>query len=1142
MLHALLRSLALALFLVLFKTNAEAQDATTVATLYSLEGTAEKRVTGKAEWAPCSQGEVFNHGDEIKVGAISRAGIQFQDGLFVRLSSKASLRFAKTGAAPSGNLYLNSGKAHFFNREATEGPRIETSVVTAAVRGTEFVVTALPTSTIVTVLEGQVVASNQFGSVDLAHGEQALTEKGSAPRKTVLIDSAAAVQWTAEVPVFFDWEAYALESSTESIRSAVGQQRYGDALAALAKLPSVSSVGAQLLRTDLFLALGQIDEAVNTAAPGASGSYSARQNAHASAQQSLIALARNDAAKAEEFATAGHKLDGASPAAFLALSYVLQAQRNLEDAREAVTAALRVAPQSPLLLARQAELELGFGDADAAEEHARAALQLAPNFGYAESVLGFVALSRSRADDAKQHFSRAIAHDSGSGLPFLGLGLAKIHDGDLEGGRIDIQRAVHLEPSRAIFRSYLGKAFFELESEDAAAREYNEAIRLDPEDPTPWLYRGFYHLSKNRVVNALEDVEQSFQLNDNRAVFRSSLLLDQDTAVRSAGLSRVFTELGFDERGRIEAIEALSRDPANFSAHRLLADSQQQIFLADASFSERRIADLLAPLSFNLFSALGGQASLNEYDALFDMSQRRFGTVVGYDQRSDALFGEASYSGKQDNIGYALGTSFQYGGGRKKRDYARDYRLDGALRAQLAPEHRILLDAHGIYRKENDFLSEPQEMEFKLASAGVGYSYRAGPELTVIAETVISRERTNNFTSGAFETIDSTQIFDGLEDTLADDLIVDQSINEYVTVLRGGSQALYDSEHLSFVAGFQLLHENPDRADQKLVLEDSLGELTGSGLELLSASSAEISASDFYFYPTWHATNWLDVTAGVTRTDIDQEYTEVPPFAPGESPQSHWSPKAGMTARPTSRLTLRAAYFESLKKSSLEDQISLEPTLVGGIPQRFNDLSGTKSRNLGFGADYKIPGSTYFGAEYIRRYPLERRVDTSTELVADFDIGEIYSVINVTPPYDLYLEQDYARAYFYQVLDDSFVATLDYLYGTEEITDPDLSSDFLMHKLSGQIRYFHGSGFFSWVRATWRKQTGIENLYLPEDGKEIAWVFDAAVGYRLPKRRGSLRIEFLNLGGERFTFDQTRGFEDFVKPDFAIRAVAALNF
>ena len=58
---------------------------------------------------------------------------------------------------------------------------------------------------------------------------------------------------------------------------------------------------------------------------------------------------------------------------------------------------------------------------------------------------------------------------------------------------------------------------------------------MDPRDPTPYLYDAVRAQSANAPVDALRDLQQANALNDNRAVYRSRLLLDEDLATRGVG-------------------------------------------------------------------------------------------------------------------------------------------------------------------------------------------------------------------------------------------------------------------------------------------------------------------------------------------------------------------------------------------------------------------------------------------------------------------------------------------------------------------------------------------------------------------------------------------------------------------------------
>jgi hypothetical protein len=71
---------------------------------------------------------------------------------------------------------------------------------------------------------------------------------------------------------------------------------------------------------------------------------------------------------------------------------------------------------------------------------------------------------------------------------------------------------------------------------------------FDAKDPTPWFYDAIDAIRKqsiSRPVEALQDLQKSIELNDNRAPCQLGLLLDEDLAARSASLARIYHDLGF---------------------------------------------------------------------------------------------------------------------------------------------------------------------------------------------------------------------------------------------------------------------------------------------------------------------------------------------------------------------------------------------------------------------------------------------------------------------------------------------------------------------------------------------------------------------------------------------------------------------
>ena len=307
--------------------------------------------------------------------------------------------------------------------------------------------------------------------------------------------------------------------------------------------------------------------------------------------------------------------------------------------------AVEAQPEDALAWARLSELWLMAGFRDRSREAAERAAALAPDLDRVQTVRGFADLVEFRTGAATAAFERAIALNSANPLPRFGLGLAQIRDGHLEQGRQTIELAVGLDSSNALLRTYLGKAYFEERRPAPAGDQYQIAKELDPLDPTAYLFEAIRLQSINRPVEALESLDESIRLNDNRAVYRGRLLLDADRAARGASLARVYQDLGFREVGVREATNSLAIDPSNTGAHRFLSDvligaRRREISRVSELLQAQMLQDIninpvqpaLSETNLNVGPGAGaGTPGFNEYTALFerDMFQLNGTGLVG---------------------------------------------------------------------------------------------------------------------------------------------------------------------------------------------------------------------------------------------------------------------------------------------------------------------------------------------------------------------------------------------------------------------------------------------------------------------------------------------------------------------------------
>lgn len=1106
-------------------------DPGSLATLYSKEQEVTVRRAATNSFVALEVGSELHAFDTIRVGTYGRAGIAFKDGGFVRLSSNTTLTLKPAdAAAKSQPLEIIEGKSHFYSRSPKLFPTIKTPTVSAAVRGTEFVVEVSDRGTNIAVINGVVQLTNDYGQLRVNQGEQGSAAAGQAPAKAILVNPRDAVQWT----LYFPLEATgASEIDGVDFSLVLEDFRRGEIDRLLARANN-----QPLLQSSIFLALGDTDRA-SAVLKNISNNAPVNELTIRLAQQALIAIAMNDTALATERLREAFSINDHSVPVLVVESYLYQATRDLPAARSSLERALTLAPRNSFVMTRLSEIELGFNNVDRARDLALSAQLLAPRAAYPNTVLGFIALIDGNTTEAESLFNAAIQEQSGSGLPRLGLGLLSIQRGNLADGSLEIQKASALEPTTSIYRSYLGKAYFEAEREDDAAKEYAAAIELDPNDPTPYLYSSFYNRSKNRPVNALNDIEASIERNDARAVYRSSLLLDRDLGMRSSALAQTYADLGFNAVAEVEAVKAIGRDYGNYSAHRFLADSDNTIIGADTSFSEARIANLLSPLSFNFLNTVGGEVTYTDYSALFDESQTRYGTDFIYDSRNDIFAAESYAAGKHGEFGYFMQYDTGFSGGSTHGAYSRDNRIDLVGQYQPTVDDRFIFETRYQYFTDQLPGGAVDESRTGALDFSLGYNRTLTPNSTLLVETIFDAER-SSYGGDTVRNVVLEEIFEGLEERYDDEVLLDQDTDEDLNRSRTTVQHLYDSDDFSIVSGWQFLYTDADRSESSPALDDELLIFNDIDRVIRTQGDNNLTANDVYSYLTLHPTDWADVTIGGNYTNIETELAEVPPFISDDNSQDRYNQKYGLMLTPTENLTLRASYFESLRKSSLEDQAALEPTTVGGLNQRFNDLSGAESDNYGFGADYKIPGSTYFGGDWIHRQLHDTNTLVDTTYTINYDLMNESSSSELLGIGEIPVDQDYVRGYLYHILSDDLVSTLDYSYTNQESHDPFELNKLSTHKIASGLRYFDRTGLFFFLNGTWRDQTRDGSFYY-DDGTSTFWVFDAVFGYRMPKRHGQIRFEILNFTGTSFTYDQTLGLEEFIQDDVAVRLLASFN-
>ncbi len=722
---------------------------------------------------------------------------------------------------------------------------------------------------------------------------------------------------------------------------------------------------------------------------------------------------------------------------------------------------------------------------------------------------GFASLTEFRTGPAKKSFARAIALDQADPLPRLGLGLAMIREGDLEGGRGEIDAAVALDSNRSLLRSYLGKAYFEEDRNGLASEQFELAKQLDPKDPTPWLYEGIQLQTENRPGEALESIQESIRLNGNRAVFRSRLALDQDEAARSASLGRVFDDLGFTELGMREATGSQTLDPANASAHRFLADIYRNERRRELSrVSELTRSQLLQDINLypvqpsltetNLnLVARGGPANagFNEFNSLFASDGTRF-TASGVAGNDSTFGGEAAFAMQQENVSVSFG-GFEYGSDGFRPNFDVTHRIYD-LFAQYAVSPELNLQVEGRLRHtENGDLNlnfDPDTFDPNFnqtldeASIRTGLRFSPDPHNTTLASFIYADRDTEQESSAFVPNSGPDCIVAGVDakSWLGELQHIYQQDAFNITV--GGAAADTDeSLPISF---------RPDA----IPIDIPFGTLNIS-----------TEAYRAYAYGTLELPYGFTVIAGASYDDYES----------GETDISRVNPKAGIEWQPLPDVTFRAAYA-AVVKPPLATNRTIEPTQVAGFNQYFDDANGTKSERWGVGGDWAITDTLFMGAEMTWR-----NLDVP---YTDFD-PTTFETFGAFADHEERTHRVYLNALPHPRVPVSVAFVYDLFKAEQNLLtlDPTASVPLRAETISVPVtvRYFDPSGVFAGVRGTYVHQE-VERAPGNDfaDGTSNFFNLDLEAGYRFPNQRGSVSLALRNVLDQDFEF-QDDGYREF---------------
>ncbi|CAI8875903.1 TonB-dependent receptor domain-containing protein [Methylocaldum szegediense] len=1054
------------------------------ARLVSAQGQVEIQPSGKPSWTPVEAEQVFCPGDKIRTMIRSRASLLLPNQTYISLDQDTTVVFSKVKAEEPSWLELLTGA--LYARSRTPKPLdIRTPFINAAIKGTEFLIKAGPQGAQVTVFEGEVETSNAAGRIVLKDGQTAVAARDEAPHLALEMRPEDSVQWALYFPPLVDYTA--LQARTRDPDIAEGIRRYADgdvagALAVLDKVPEASrDADFAALYAGLLLSVGRVDEAE----PLLAMYMGEKTPAPIDALRSVIALARNQKSEALRLANAAVQTDPASASGWMAQSYARQADFDLEGALESIDHAARLDSNDALVQARRAELLAGLGRWSEARKAAENAVRINPRHPRAHVVLGFVELMDGDTSEALASFRKGTELDSADPLARFGTGMALVRRGELKEGTAAIETAASLDPSDALIRSYLGKAYYEQKRNAVAEKQFDLAKSFDPKDPTPWFYEAIKKQTENRPVEAFKELQRAIELNDNRAVYRSKLALDDDLAARSAALGRIYTDLGFGQRAVVEGWRSLSVEPGNYSAHRLLADTYSSLPRHEiARASEVLQSQLLQPINTTPIQPHLAEArllipdgagpsrlSFNEFNPMFTRDRFSF-QASGIAGSNDTFGEELVHSGLWDKFSYSLGQfHYETNGFRKNNDLRQDIynvfaqgMVSPDLSIQAEYRHRHL--EHGDLLFNGDLLkafddSFRREVTTDSVRAGLRYSPTVNSDLILSAmylDTVRNLQQ-RPVLSPFIPPVDYSDIMDQ---------------RGFI----GEAQFIYRRDRFDLILG----------AGRRDISADFSADFGFSRPRI----AYDIRHTNAYLYSHIRFPGTMTWTLGVSYdSSHNQWYVDY----------NQLSPKLGLIWEFTPDTILRVAAFRTFDRG-IEEDATIEPTQVAGFNQFFDGYAATDARRYGVGLDHKFSSNLMVGLEASLR-------DVMTPVVSEAKLDAESEISKQ--------EEMLYRAYGYWAINDSFAASLEYQF---DIFSIDKLTIYQNHLAPLSLSYFHPSGLSSTVTVTYVNQQayeGKDESKKGHDDNQFA-LLDFSLKYRLPYRYGTAGFVVKNLLNQRFDF------------------------
>jgi hypothetical protein len=583
-------------------------------------------------------------------------------------------------------------------------------------------------------------------------------------------------------------------------------------------------------------------------------------------------------------------------------------------------------------------------------------------------------------------------------------------------------------------------------------------------------------------------------------------------------LGRIYNDLNFEQQARYQATESLTLDPANHSAHRLLADSYSGRTNLDAARqSELLQSKLTQPLNLDPLqpqlsnSNLGlldgngpGELSYNEYNPLFT----RNGLAVQLDlsvAEEDTWSNDAILGGLYDRVAFSLGQYHtETDGFRENADYEQDlyniftqYAISDSTSLQLEVNQEEVTKGDVTQRLNPDLLvDESLRVDAELTSYRVGANHAISTNTQLLFNT---------------KRID----IDNIQETWTGSSLFTLEIDAQLDI--HDIQLLHSDDAYQLLTG---INYNRDEFNSTAIFDYSPNPCLLPYPDCTQQFKKTEKQSRVYGYYFLQPTETLHLTAALSAVHNNSEI-----FSNSET---RYLPKLGAQWSLSNDSKLHAALFKTESSAvSASHYQTLEPTHVAGFNQIYDEFRQTESWNYGLGYVHEFTPTLTTGIRVLHRdgetpfTVTDVTTFTSSTLDVEFEETNATAQINWTPHnyISLNLEYDYNK------LDTATNVNIEEYNGIS----PDGVVELETHSAPITANYYHPSGLIIGLKTTYINQKGVfqsNDIFEPaQKAKDSFWLTDLLLSYRLPDKLGLISLGVKNVLDKEFNFEDRNSYD-----------------